>query len=426
MPADIDMRNVAMSYQDALDDIYHWYMDAKPAVNGRLDRDVRDPQIIVGIARKLDLLPDPARTVRVTGSKGKGTVSRTLANALTRLERGPVGLLVSPEEFEHTDRMQIDGAAIGEADFLSHYRMLRPHLGAAAETLDADRYLSPSGIFLLIALSWFMEHGVATLVLETGRGAKFDETGQIPSAVSVVTSIFEEHAGYLGPGIKDIAADKLHISRTSGTLVLGPSAAAWEHLLPAGTHIVRAPVDGTVAGSAIGPAWLHEDAALARSALCAFLGRDVHVVESDIASAAYCTARIGAAEVHVEPLISAASIDEGFLNGLMECYGDALAVVASLPDDKGIDGVVAAIADRGLPMFHIVLHGTRGYLSYEMVKSRFGDRIAGDVRFDDVERLRALLIDLVNSGGWRGLYIIGTHTFVRGVKLALRDTAGGV
>lgn len=420
------MRKAAKTYQDALDEIYHWYMDVKPVVKGRFDRDVRDPQIIVGIARKLDLLPDPARTVRITGSKGKGTVSRTLANALIRLQPGPVGLLVSPEEFEHTDRMQIDGAAIGEADFLSHYGKIRPHLCAAAETLDADRYLSPSGIFLLIALSWFRERGVGTFVLETGRGAKFDETGQIPSAVSVVTSIFEEHAGYLGPGIEDIAADKLHISRTSGSLVLGSSAAAWRHLLPEETKIVLAPADVAEAGPAIRPAWLREDASLAQSALRAFLDREVHVADEDIASAAYCTARIGAAEIHVEPLISVTSMDERFLDGLSARYGDALAVVASLPDDKGIDEVVDAIADRGLPMFHIVLHGTRGYLSYETVKARFGDRIAGDVRFDDVEHLRVLLEGLVDDGGWNGLYIIGTHTFVRGVKVALREAPGVV
>ncbi len=409
-----------MTFQDALDDIYHWYMDAKPTVKGRFDRDVRDPQIIISIAQALEILPPAERIIRITGSKGKGTVSRTLANALGRCAPERVGLLVSPEEFEHTDRMQIDGAPITQDEFLSHYRQLRPHLCSAAEALQADRYLSPSGIFLLIALSWFRQRGVGVFVLETGRGARFDEAGQIPSGVSVVTSIFLEHVAYLGPDLEDIAADKLHIAGSSGTLVLGPSAAEWLHLLPSESNIALVAPQVEDRGPEHHPAWMWEDRLLAQTALSVFLQRDAEVLDADLASAAFVNAQVGSAQLYVEPLISAASIDDRFLDGLAEQYGDRLAVVASLPDDKGIDGVVDAVARRDLPMFHIVLHGTRGYLTYETVKSRFSGQVLADVQFDDIGRLQAELRDLVDTGNWRALYVIGTHTFIRGVKLALR------
>ena len=413
-----------MTFQDALDEIYHWYMEAKPALKGRFDRDVRDPQIVIGIARALDLLPPPKRILRVTGSKGKGTVSRTLANALRRLGSRRVGLVVSPEEFEHTDRMKIDGIEITQDEFLKHYIALRDSLLAAAEALSQGRYLSPSGIFLLIALSWFKARDVDLFVLETGRGAQFDETGQIPSAVSAVTSIFLEHAGYLGPELKDIAADKLHIARSSDTTVLGPSAAEWQHLLPCGIDSVVVSVTTAHRRETDYPAWMHENLELAERALSAFLGRDAPVLEGDLASAAFRVAPLGPARLYVEPLISAASLDNRFLDGLVERYGEGLAVIASLPDDKEINGVIDALSARDVPVFHIVLHGTRGYLSYETTKSRFAASILADLRFDDVDGLQSVLTEFVRGGDRKAVYIVGTHTFIRAVKLALREVLG--
>ncbi len=419
------MRHAAMTLQAALDEIYHWYMAAKPAVTGRFDREVREPVVIVGIARELGLLPPPERTLRVTGSKGKGTVSRTLANTLRRLNVGRVGLLVSPEEFEHTDRMQIGGAEIGEADFLSHYGALRPHLLAAAEGLSGGRYLSPSGIFLLIALAWFKARGVELFVLETGRGAQFDEVGQIPSKVSVVTSVFLEHAGYLGPGLADIAAEKLHIAGTSETVVLGASAADWAHLLPENMDLVVVRDDGEHNRPADCPGWMVADKCLAQAAVSAFLGRDAEVADGDIASAAFQKCLLGGIPVFIEPLISDASVDDGFVDGLVERYGGGLAVVASLPDDKGIDGVVDAFARREVAMHHVVLHGTRGYLNYETVKARFADQILVDVKFDDTDRFVSLLKSLSGNDDCAALYVIGTHTFIRSVKLAVRAMLEG-
>ncbi len=197
-----------MGYQRALDEIFASYLRAKDGLLGKYDREVRTPEVVVDLARRLDLLPPRDRLVRVTGSKGKGSVTRLVAALLGEARPGePVGCVTSPEEIEHTDRMRVDGEPIPEADFVRIWSGLRGRLDLAERELPPGRYLSPSGLMLLVALSWFRERGVVHFVIEGGRGVRWDEVGRMPSKVGVVTSVFLEHAEYIGPDIADVAAD---------------------------------------------------------------------------------------------------------------------------------------------------------------------------------------------------------------------------
>lgn len=106
------MSGVDHAYADCLDRIFESFFESRPARAGRHDRETRDPRIILDIARAEGLLPAPGRTLRITGSKGKGTVARLAAawlGAQPAPGLGRIGLFVSPNEVEQRDRIRIDG-----------------------------------------------------------------------------------------------------------------------------------------------------------------------------------------------------------------------------------------------------------------------------------------------------------------------------
>jgi folylpolyglutamate synthase/dihydropteroate synthase len=116
-------------YQAALDDIYATFMRVKHLNKGRFDRDARQPQRLLDVARERGILPPPERTIKVSGSKGKGTTARIAARMLqNEFPAGKIGLFVSPEEDDHNDRMRINGVAMTREQFVWHYGRLKPCL----------------------------------------------------------------------------------------------------------------------------------------------------------------------------------------------------------------------------------------------------------------------------------------------------------
>lgn len=406
----------------ALDEIYRSFLRARPH-DGGPDPVARDPEKVLALARALDLLPAPERVVRVTGSKGKGTVARLIAAGLQaapgrRPGWGPVGLFVSPEETTPLDRMRIDGRVIEQDRFVAIHQALKPHL----RRLEADlaptppsSYLSPFGQFLLIALAWFKESGVTTMVLETGRGARFDEVGGIASAVSVVTSILPEHLDRLGPGEADVADHKLAITENSGATVLGPTAARWHHRLGLGgcVEVVAALEPATACQPR--PGWLALDEALARRALGLYGAAPTKPLAAAVPS--FGRGRLGDVPVVYEAAVQADSLDAAFLAALA---GEGrTSCVVSLPDDKDVAGVTARLERAGLDPAFLALEGERGRLHHVVTEQRHPARLIGRCRFDDGARLRDLLGDHARRVGAGGLYLVGTQTFIRLVRRAL-------
>lgn len=207
MPSDANATIRTMT--DAIDYVMH---TRRTRVTKRgLDEYSRNPSHTRHLLQRANL---PAMTERyycvITGSKGKGSTAAMTAKLFQALGY-PTGLITSPHMRNWNERIRLNGQAIPEEDFVRIVAQLKPMIDEYLGTLSDDQYLSPQGLFLLIASQWWDEQGVEVAILEVGRGGRFDDMSVVNNAVSVFTPIFKEHAQYLGNSLTRIAWHKAGI-----------------------------------------------------------------------------------------------------------------------------------------------------------------------------------------------------------------------
>ena len=149
---------------------------------------------------------DKVKIIHIAGTSGK-TSTAYFAAALLRTTGKHVGLTVSPHVDSVTERVQINGQPISEAEFCDE---LGQFLDIVA-TLDEQ----PSYFELLYSLSFwvFAKRGVDYAVVETGMGGSWDPTNiaRQPDKVCVITDIGYDHMHILGNTLPEIAAQKAGI-----------------------------------------------------------------------------------------------------------------------------------------------------------------------------------------------------------------------
>lgn len=174
------------------------------------------------LARRLGSPHLGVPAVHIAGTKGKGSVSHMVAAALAA-SRIKTGLYTSPHVVHLRERIQIQGRAVSEVQFIE----------AAAPVLDEAEKLRNEGlppswfeIMTGIAFVAFRAAGVEAMVLETGLGGRLDSTN-IPDLRVVatgLTSISRDHEEILGTGLTAIAGEKAAIIRANVPVVVMPQA----------------------------------------------------------------------------------------------------------------------------------------------------------------------------------------------------------
>ena len=175
------------------------------------------------------------RVIHIAGTNGKGSCAAFLAYML-KASSVTCGLFTSPHLISFRERIRVlRPETRGEDPFegmISSEDVQR--LGSIV--LEAEeRSGVPATMFdlcLAMALLYFKEQKVDTIVLETGMGGRLDSTRALTviPEVSVITNIGLEHTKYLGDTMEKIAAEKAGILRQGTKAVFGemhPDAIAY-------------------------------------------------------------------------------------------------------------------------------------------------------------------------------------------------------
>ncbi len=157
------------------------------------------------------------RTVHVTGTNGKGSVS-AMVSALLVAAGLRVGGYFSPHVDTVRERLTMDGEWITEEAFAELVADLERYAGAAPERPSYFELLTAA------ALLWFSNEAVDAAVVEVGLLGRFDATNVIDSDVSVVTNIGRDHTDGSGDWRRDVATEKAGIIRAGRPLVLGETS----------------------------------------------------------------------------------------------------------------------------------------------------------------------------------------------------------
>jgi dihydrofolate synthase / folylpolyglutamate synthase len=153
-------------------------------------------------------------SIHVAGTKGKGSVCILSASAI---QQGgyKVGLYTSPHLDDYTERIQINGEFIPQADLVRMVEILKPHVAAIPE-------LTTFEITTALAFMYFAEQQVDAAIIEVGLGGRLDATNIIRPIVSIITSISLDHTQLLGDTLTQIAGEKAGIIKTGIPVISSP------------------------------------------------------------------------------------------------------------------------------------------------------------------------------------------------------------
>jgi len=161
-------------------------------------------------------------TVRVVGSKGKGTTTRILA-AILHSAGYHVGVFSSPHIEHWCERIRV-----GERDIpVSRLASTLARLAPMVDGLRADPTVAGPDLFevlLVAALSIFQANRVDLAIVEAGIGGRGDATNCLGPMLSIVTTIEGEHLDIIGPTVADVAREKTSIAAPGVPFVSGRMA----------------------------------------------------------------------------------------------------------------------------------------------------------------------------------------------------------
>ena len=187
----------------------------------------------------LDRIGKPDRGLRgalIAGTNGKGSTGACLTAILKAAGR-QVGFMPKPHLISYTERIELDGRPISEAEFVATLDALIPTLDAvAAEMGPATEF----EMLTAMALAYLAPR-IDRLVCEVGLGGRLDATNALNLGVAVITNVDLDHQKYLGDTIEKIAHEKAAIIKPGNHVVTGCEGVALsvveEHARAAGAPV---------------------------------------------------------------------------------------------------------------------------------------------------------------------------------------------
>lgn len=152
--------------------------------------------------------------IHITGSNGKGSTAYFLMHILMA-EGYKVGAFIKPAFYEANECILLNGKPIPDEKLGSLF---------AKEEKAFEKYnLSAFEATVVLAYHYFEEVRPDILIVEAGMGGQTDATNleELPTILSIITSVSLEHTAYLGTTVSQIALSKAGIIRYQTPLLCG-------------------------------------------------------------------------------------------------------------------------------------------------------------------------------------------------------------
>ncbi|MFT3915641.1 MAG: Mur ligase family protein [Anaeromyxobacteraceae bacterium] len=191
----------------------HRYLEALEPLSMRFGLD-RMERALAALGR-----PDRAYPIlHVAGTNGKGSTCAMSAAALAAAGHR-VGLYTSPHLVAFEERIQVDGAPVGEGDLAALVDAVR----AACPWHDAGgpgERLTYFEFATLLGLLHFARARCGAAVVEVGLGGRLDATNVVEPRVTAIARIGLDHQALLGGTFEAIAAEKAGIMKPGVPVVV--------------------------------------------------------------------------------------------------------------------------------------------------------------------------------------------------------------
>jgi dihydrofolate synthase/folylpolyglutamate synthase len=309
--------------------------------------------------RMMTVLGSPEQsfeTIHVVGTNGKTSTTRMIAAILER-HGLRTGSYVSPHLVSYTERVQVAGQDVETHAFAAAITRAAWAAERVNRTLTEDDHVTQFELLTAAAFWELARREVQVVVVEAGLGGRFDATNVICSKVAVLTNVGLEHTRWLGPTVKDIAAEKLAVLGERSVLAVGSElplevldlarAAVAER---GGTLVVAEPASADLAMGARG-SFQRENFALARMAAGAYLnGVGIEMREAEVRAAAALTSVPGRLQVVADDPFTV--VDGAHNPAAVEAMAASLpellagrpsALVLGVLDDKDAAGMLARL-----------------------------------------------------------------------------------
>lgn len=152
------------------------------------------------------------KAIHVAGSKGKGSVSAMLANAIKSLGF-KCGLYASPHLIDYRERFTLAGDFFSDSLLIHTGIQLKQYIDTFTfeNSIAGNTYPTTFELYTAFAYLLFKNANCEYAVIETGLGGRLDATNTLDPIASVITPIELEHTSILGNTIKKIATEKSKI-----------------------------------------------------------------------------------------------------------------------------------------------------------------------------------------------------------------------
>ena len=180
----------------------------------------RDISKLDGIKRLLRDLDNPEKNfkiIHVAGTNGKG-LTATMVSRLLEVEGFSSGCYTSPHLVDVRERISLNGKIVSKSEFAKSASIVLD----IAKKYKGTPYLSYFDILTAVAFNVFESYKIEWLVLETGLGGSADSTNVTDKELCILTRIGLDHQDVLGKDLKQIASEKIGISRRGIPIVVAP------------------------------------------------------------------------------------------------------------------------------------------------------------------------------------------------------------